>query len=270
MKRNFETIRAFIFHHKILVSSIFVVAALLASMLIYEFRKNQLEYIQPRYGEIIEAIYGLGKVKTDHVYEVKLGVPSTVVKVYVKEGGHVSKGDLLIRMDENVGFSAPFAGTITQVNVNDGQIVFPQQMILRLEDFSSKYIEISLEQQGAMRVKPDQPVKVVFESIRGDIQHGKVSAIFSRNDEFLAHIAVPTLSENILPGMTADIAIEVGKKEKALLIPFRAVNNGRVRILRDNKSSTLPLKLGNIDGNWAEVVEGDLKITDLIVMKDKP
>jgi multidrug efflux pump subunit AcrA (membrane-fusion protein) len=270
MKPYFEKIKYFFFHHKILVISSSLVVVLLSILTIYTVQKNKIEYVKPRNGEIIEAIYGLGKVKTDHFYEVKLGVSSTVIKVFVKEGVFVKKGDLLIRLEDGVDFYAPFAGTITEVNVSDRQIVFPQQAILRLEDFLSKYIEVSLEQQGALRVKPGQSVKVVFESIRGDVQQGRVSTIFSRNDEFLAHILVPGLSENILPGMTADIAIEIDRKANALLIPLMSINNGRVVIERDGKKMPLLLKIGSIDGNWAEVTEGDLKITDLIVVKGKP
>jgi multidrug efflux pump subunit AcrA (membrane-fusion protein) len=238
MEKIFEKIKYYIFHHKILMVSFLVMIFLMSFLVVYSVKKNQAEYIKPRMGEIVEAIYGLGKVKTDNFYEVKLGVPSTVVKVFVREGTFVKRGDLLVRLDDGVDFRAPFAGTITQVNVSDRQIVFPQQTILRLEDFSRKYIEVSLEQQGALRVKPGQSVKVIFESLRGDVQLGKVSTIFSRSDEFLAHIMVPTLSDNILPGMTADVAIEVGRKDKALLIPLMSVNNGRVSILRGKQKIT--------------------------------
>lgn len=155
---------------------------------------------------------------------------------------------------------------MTNIAFNENQYVFPQQVVIRVEDLSTKYIEVSLEQQGALRVQPGQPVRIVFESIRGEVLKGKVAAIFSRNEEFLAHIEV-TLADNILPGMTADVAIEIDRKEKALLIPLSSVADGRVKIIRDGDRKIVKLKIGNIDGNWAEVLEGDVTVSDQVIVK---
>jgi macrolide-specific efflux system membrane fusion protein len=228
-------------------------------------RNNQVEYVNPRYGPIVEAIYGLGKVKTDRVYEVKLGVIKVIRKIYVREGETVRKGDRLVRFDGDLVFTAPFNGTVTLVAFHENQSVFPQQPVVRVEDLSTKYIEVSLEQQGALRVRPGLPVRVVFESIRGEVLKGKVSAIFSRNEEFLAHIDVP-LADNILPGMTADVAIEVSHKDKALLVPLSAITDGRVRVKRDGKRKTIKLTIGSIDGNWAEVLDGDISVNDEVLI----
>ena len=246
-----------------------VVAVAVVFFSMYSFTNRQVDYISPRYGPIVEAIYGLGKVKTDNVYEVKLGVIKTLEKLYVREGSIVKKGAPLIRFEGDLLFRAPFAGTITNTPFHEDQYVFPQQIAVRLEDLTTKYIEVSLEQQGALRVKPDLPVRVVFESIRGEVFTGKVSAIFARNDEFLAHIEVP-LADNILPGMTADVAIEVDKKEKALLVPLSAISDGRIKIKRDGKRRTVQLKIGSVDGNWAEVVEGDITLEDKILVSTRP
>lgn len=228
--------------------------------------RNQVEHIAPRYGPIVEAIYGLGKVKTKSVYELKLGVPSTILRLHVREGSVVQKGARLVLFEDNLLFRAPFAGTVTAIHFHEKQTVFPQQPVIRVEDLSTKYIEVSLEQRGALRVRPGQRVRVVFESIRGEVLSGKVAAIFSRNDEFLAHIEVP-LADNVLPGMTADVAIEIARRDKALLVPLSAVSDGRVRIVRDGKRMTIKLKIGGIDGNWAEVLEGDIKASDQIIVK---
>jgi len=228
-------------------------------------RNNQVEYVKPKYGPIVEAIYGLGKVKTDRVYEVKLGIIKVVKKIYVREGMTVKKGDPLVRFDGDLVFTAPFNGTVTLVSFHENQSVFPQQPVVRVEDLNTKYIEVSLEQQGALRVRPGLPVRVVFESIRGEVLKGKVSAIFSRNEEFLAHINVP-LADNILPGMTADVAIEVSHKDKALLVPLSAITDGRVRVRRDGKRKTVKLSIGSIDGNWAEVLDGDVSVNDEVLV----
>jgi multidrug efflux pump subunit AcrA (membrane-fusion protein) len=248
----------------VLVSSLILVAIII---LIISNARNSVDYVSPRHGPIVEAIYGLGKVKSDKFYEVKLAIIKSVKTVFVNEGDSVSKNDRLIEMDGGLVFYAPFDGTVTNIAYRESQPVFPQQTILRMEDITNKYIEVSLEQQAALRVKKNQKVTIVFESIRGEQISGTVSSIFPRDDEFLAHIAVQNLGENILPGMTADIAIEINRKENALLIPLSGISNGQIRILRDGKKLVIPVKVGGVDGNWAEVTEGDLLMTDQVLVR---
>lgn len=243
-------------------AAVLVLAVIVSALL----AKNSVEHVNPRYGPIIESIYGLGKVKTDRVYEVKLGITKTLEKLYVHEGDIVRKKSPLVKFEGGLLFRAPFHGTVTNVAFNENQYVFPQQTVVRVEDLGTKYIEVSLEQQGALRVQPGQQVRVVFESIRGEVLQGKVAAIFSRNEEFLAHIEVP-LAGNILPGMTADVAIEVDRKDNALLVPLSAISDGRIKLIRDGKRKTMQLKIGSVDGNWAEVVEGDVKVNDRILVQ---
>ena len=257
-------------HHFIWSSLLALLSLFIIILITYGITQRHVDYVLPKRGSIIEAIYGLGKVKPDKFYEIKIAVIKQVEKIYVKEGSFVEKGDRLVEMERGPVFYAPFSGTITAINFSEAQQVFPQQTILRMEDIQNKYIEVSLEQQGALRVRPGQTVKVIFESIRGEQLAGKVDAIFPQNDEFLAHITVEGLGPNILPGMTADVAIEIDRKQDALLIPLSAITNGRVRILRDSKKMVIPIKLGSIDGNWAEVVSGDLQTNDEIIVKKTP
>lgn len=246
-----------------------VVLLLLISSLITNIANKHVSYVKPKHGPIVEAIYGLGKVKPDKFYEVKLAIIKQVKKIYVHEGSHVNKGDVLIEMAGNLSFSAPFDGTVTTINFSEAQQVFPQQTVLRMEDIKNKYIEVSLEQQGALRVEPGQTVRVIFESLRGEVLTGKVESIFPQNDEFLAHITVDGLKQNVLPGMTADVAIEVGHKEDALLVPLSSISSGRLHVLRDGKKKVIPVTIGNIDGNWAEIIDGNVMDADEIIVKKK-
>jgi len=254
-------------HYKLWVSISVVLAVAVVALLITLQQRN-VDYIHPRYGDVVEAIYGLGKVKSRSAYDLKLGIIKTIDRLYVKEGDRVNKGQPLVRMDDGTLFQAPIAGTVTLVAYTEAQQVFPQQTLLRIEDLHDRYVEVSLEQEGALRVQVAQPVRVMFESVRGETLQGQVDALFPRNEEFLVHINVPGLADNVLPGMTADVSIEVGEKHNVLLVPLSGVQGGQVRLRRDGKTLVVPVKLGIIDGNWAEVSEGDVHPEDeIIVMK---
>ena len=75
------------------------------------------------------------------------------------------------------------------------------------------------------------------------------------------------LPKQILPGMTTDIAIEIAKKESALLIPVRAVLLGSVLIDRNGQRQKISVRLGIMDQEWAEVLSDTIKPTDFILIK---
>jgi macrolide-specific efflux system membrane fusion protein len=230
-----------------------------------QLQARAYESVHPQHGEITEAVYGLGKVKANHRFEVKLGVISTVKKVYVREGDFVQKGSKLIEFDTNALFRAPFDGTVTLISAFEGETATPQSVILRMENLKDRYIEISLEQQGALRIKRGMPAKVSFESLRGKVLQGKVVALFPKDDEFLAHVEAQDLEESVLPGMTADVSIEIGKIQNALLIPVKALSNGTVLIRRNGSKQKVKVEVGHVDGLSAEIKGDSLRPDDEVL-----
>ena len=228
----------------------------------FYFRRQNYQIITPHKGDVVEAVYGLGKVKSHQRFDVIVGVISKVEEVFVDEGDSVKKGDRLIRLDTGLTFRSPFNGTVTLVKLREGEIALPQRALVRVENLKDLYIELSLEQQAALRVKKEQTAKVSFESLRGEVLEGVVTAIFPREDEFLAHVSVAGLKENILPGMTADVTVEIGKIKDTLLVPVKAVNNGMVTVLRDNAWVKEKVELGHVDGMFIEIESNNIKLDD--------
>lgn len=243
-------------------------AALVAGVLAFSYAaKDKYAFVPLKRGPMAEAIYGLGKVKTHKSYEVKIGVMSKIQRTYVDEGDAVKAGAPLIKFSDFDLIKAPFAGTVTRLDRKEPEIVFPNMPVLVLEDLRDRYIEVSLEQEGALRVRKGQKARVLFESLRGIVYEGRVDSIFPKEDEFLAHIEIPELSPNVLPGMTADTVITVSSRQNALLIPIAAVVNGLALIEREGKKMKVPVAIGGVDGQWAEVLEGELEVGDKALIK---
>lgn len=228
------------------------------------FQSQNYIKTSPKTGEITEAVYGLGKVKSNQRYDVKLGINSFIKNVYVKEGDSVKKGQSLLKADEST-FRAPFDGTITLVSIYEGETATPQAVLIRLENLTDRFIELSLEQEAALRVQKGQHAKVSFESLRGKVLSGQVTAVYSRGSDFLTNVDVQDLDEKVLPGMSADVSIEIGKIQ-GMLIPVKALRNGVVRIERDGKTQNLKVEVGLVDGLSAEIKDDSLKPTDLILI----
>lgn len=253
--------------------TVYILAAMVVIILgaagIYFFKyKRSFEVIHPVKGSLLEAVYGLGKVKSERRYEVIVGVISTVRHLHIREGTFVKKNTPLVTFDSGAVFRAPFSGTVTIANLQEGATALPGTAIMRLEDLDNLYIEVALEQQAIARVKAGQKVKISFESLRSDNIEGTVTAVFPKDDEFLTHISFPLQKNlNILPGMSADTSIEIGKIENALMIPLKAIQNGMVTVKRDGKWKKLKIEIDHIDGLFGEVKGNLLSINDEIQIR---
>lgn len=248
------------------IVGIFLFILLVIAIFFFIRQKNQFQTIHPKQGSITEAVYGLGKVKSHKHYEVVLGVMSTVKKIFVVEGQVVKKGDPLLLLEGGV-IATPIGGTVTTIKYKEGEVAIPQSPILRVEDLFDCFIELSLEQQAALRVRKGQRALVSFESIRQKTLIGKVIAIFPKDDEFIAQIQVGSLDPGVLPGMTADVSIEIGNINRAILVPLKAVSNGSVSVKRDGEWVKEKIEIGHVDGLNAQVLSRNIKESDEIRLK---
>lgn len=219
-------------------------------------------------GTITESIYGIGTVTASKSFSVKTGVTSTVKQIFVKEGDGVTAGQKLMELDQGALFTAPFSGTVTALPVKVGETIFQQSNLLTLTDLTDRYLLVSLDQKGAVRVKKDQIAKISFESLRNETFEGKIQSVYSNESNFLVRINISSLPKAILPGMTADVAISISEKENVLLVPVAAILNGEVKVKNGTrKPSVVPLTLGLVDSTVAEVVTGDLKEGDRLLLE---
>ncbi len=245
---------------------ILIAPVLLLGIVSLFFFRSGGETVPPRRGSITEAVYALGTVKSDRVFKIKAAIPMAVKTVAIREGDRVRKGQTLLVSDSGTTFTAPFDGTVTSLTVNPGELVVTGMQLLVLQDLSNLHVEYSLDQESALRVRPGQKVELSFESIRGQKSTGVVDRIYPNEGQFIVRVTVDDLPDAVLPDMTADTAIEVARKDDVLLIPLSAVKNGGVRRRRNGRLQRVPVKLGVINGEWGEVLEGDLTENDLIVV----
>lgn len=222
-----------------------------------------------RRGEIVDAVYGIGTVTATRSYSIKPGVISRISDLFVQEGDSVRRGAKLAEIDQVI-YKAPFDGVINFLPFKVGENIFTQLPILVLTDLRDRYLVASLEQQGALRVRPGQKAKLSFDSIRNETFEGVVQSVYSYHSNFLARIDVPGLPSEILPDMTADIAIIIREVKDALLIPVAAYENGSVWVKRGHGIPILtPVTLGVVDGAMAEVASGNLNVGDTLMVRRK-
>jgi len=242
-----------------IISSVILICLVTVSF--FYFKKEKFEIVHPHRGEITESVYGLGKIKSNQKFDLIIGVVLKIKKVFAFEGDRVKKGDPLIQFD-NLIINSPLDGTVTYLKYQEGETVLPQIPLLRVENLNDLFIELSLEQQSALRIKNGQKAKISFESLRGTTFHGIIMHIFPRNDEFIASVFVKKLPPNVLPGMTADVSIEIGKISDALLVPLASVQNGQINVKKKDYWIKKKVEVGHANSLFVELLDRDISTQD--------
>jgi hypothetical protein len=248
---------------------ILVTAGLIGSA-VFTFKTRNNTFVAPRVGPIVESVYGLGTIKSHKQYSFRPGVGLYIEKLHVVEGDTVEEGQLLMTFDNGNRLKAPFTGLLTSIAFHENELVPMNAKMMTLEDPADVYLEVTLDQQAALRVKKNMECSLVFESIRNKKFKGLVENIYPKENQFIVHITPVDLPEEVLIGMTADVAIVVAKNEKALLVPALAISNGRVLVKRNNKRIKVSVDVNIMDDQWAEIVGDAIKESDLVFVKGAP
>lgn len=244
-----------------------ILISLLTIWFLWRRQNSDIIKVEPKKGPIVEAIYSLGTVTARNQFHFKVGVPKTIQKLFVSEGQQVNRGQNLVLLSDGITIRAPFQGTVTQLPFSEGENVFSDSYIVSIEDMKDLYLQATLEQQGALRVKKGLPVQVSFETIREQKFTGTVTSVYPQKGQFIVRVEIQNLPTEILPGMTADIAIEISRRNEVTLIPAAAISSGVVIIERNNKREKIPVSIGSMDNEWAEVTSNNIQLTDKVIIK---
>lgn len=220
-------------------------------------------------GPIIEAVYAIGKVEALRRYQAKAGVPSGISKLPVREGMSVRQFDPLVHFVEGTVIRAPFAGTVSRVNYKVGESVFSGNVVVEVIDPSEYEVRVVLDQRAAMRVKRGQIGKMSFDGLREKQFESEVRAVYSSDSQFTVLLVPKSLPAEVLEGMTADISIEVSRKPKGITVPVAALQGGSVIRVRGSKRESVAIQAGIVNADRIEIISGDLKIDDQVVVKAK-
>jgi HlyD family secretion protein len=171
---------------------------------------------------------------------------------------------------------APFAGTITEVNSQTGDLVSSGEQGFQVDDLSSIFVDVDISEVDINQVQIEQSVTITFDAIPEEEYSGfvtDISSVGSSNNgtvDFTVTVEIQNPSAVIKPGMTAVVNITVNQLEDVLLVPSRAVRtvNGKrvVYVLKDNQPVAVEISLGASANNYSQITSGDLKPGNLIIL----
>ncbi len=171
---------------------------------------------------------------------------------------------------------APFAGTITEINIKVGDQVNPGSVAFRIDDLSRLLVDVQVPEIDINRIRVGQPARLTFDAIPGKEYNGKVVKVGQVGTavagvvNFTVTIELEDADQAVRPGMTAAVNIVVDQIENALVVPNRAVRlrDGRrvVFLLKDGVPTPVPITIGAISDTISEVLEGDIREGDVVIL----
>ncbi len=177
---------------------------------------------------------------------------------------------------DSISLTAPFAGTITEVDVKPGDQVSPGSIAFRLDKLDRLLVDVQTSEVDINSIQVGQPVNLSFDAILDKQYEGVVNQVPTVGDivqgvvEFNVLVELLAPDKDVKPGMTAAVNIVVDQLTNTLLVPnsaVRVVDGQRVvYILQNNQLQQVDVTLGASSGNQSQVIDGNLKAGDKIVL----
>ncbi|WDE11421.1 efflux RND transporter periplasmic adaptor subunit [Thalassomonas haliotis] len=169
------------------------------------------------------------------------------------------------KVSQTVTFYAPQNGVIENLYIREGFFVKPGTMMLSIGDLSEVWVEAEVFERQAAQVAEGAPVTMSLDYIPGKTWQGKVDYVYPTLDPKTRTVKVRLRFSNqageFKPNMFAQVAINTGGKEKALLIPKEALirtgSQDRVVLaLGQGSFKSIAVKVGRFDNDYVEILSG--------------
>jgi HlyD family secretion protein len=122
---------------------------------------------------------------------------------------------------------APFAGVVTRRTVEPGQSIIPGASLYLVAEMSVVEIYAETDENNVKRLRVGQPATVIAPAFRDEPFTAKLTQIGPRVDWDRGVVGLRLAPEKspgfLLPNMTVDVNIEVGRYPQALTAPAAAV-----------------------------------------------
>jgi HlyD family secretion protein len=236
---------------------------------------------------------------------------SAKASLKASEGSLAQTRGALVQARTNMNYSvirSPVDGVVISRAVDVGQTVaasFQTPTLFTIaQDLTKMQIEVSVDEADISRIKLDQNASFTVDSYPEQSFKGKVVQIRSApiiNQNVVTYVVVVNVDNTdmkLKPGMTANVSIEVARKDDCLKLPpaalrFKPKAKGddakekrpqgqgspdaakagrkdkgqRVYILRENQPVPVQIKTGIGNNSSLELVEGTLKEGDEVIVE---
>ncbi len=207
----------------------------------------------------------------------------------------------------NLGYTnivSPVDGTVVSRNVTQGQTVAASfqtpTLFLIATDLTKMQVDTNVSESDIGRVAVGNAATFTVESYPGRTFSGLVNQVRQAPQTvqnvitYDVVVGVDNGARLLMPGMTAAARIITERRDNVLRVPAPALryvpttetpaaggrqrppgphaaggHGGQVWVLRDGQPQRIPIVTGLDDDAWAEVLEGDLRVGDAVIVAER-
>jgi len=172
---------------------------------------------------------------------------------------------------EKMTIKAPFDGVVSVVNAHPGDLINTGDPIITMIT-NDKIVEAKISEENFANIRPGEKVSVRFLPYGAWVYNGFVTKVLPTADpETQRHLVDLNITdiepEKLIPGITGEVSIEVGRHPAKCIIPRRALLNENVYVVKNGRVELRPVKKGFVWLTGVEIVDG-LEPGDLVIVED--
>lgn len=171
---------------------------------------------------------------------------------------------------EKMTITAPFEGVVSLVYARTGDLINSNSVIATLIT-TSRAVEAKISQENFADIRLDQPATVRFTGHDYDIYDATVSKILPTADadtqRYSILLEVKCPAEVLVPGLTGEANVIVGKRDAEALIPRRALFGSSVYVVQNGRVQLRKVEVGYMSMSVAEILKG-LVAGDQVIVEE--
>ena len=159
--------------------------------------------------------------------------------------------------------TAPISGVVAERMIKPGNFVQANTPIFRIVDDARLEAELNVPERELATLKAGLPVNLTVDALPGRTFEGRidrVSPVVDAESGTFRVVAAFAGKGDLKPGMFARISVDYDQRSDALTVPRAALLEDdaepAVFVVDDGKAKRVPIELGYLDGEWAEVRGG--------------
>ena len=226
---------------------------------------------------ILDAEVALQKEKDDLALK-KAGPTQENINYYLAKISQAQASvSLLNNKISETNLKSPIKGQITAIGKREGETVQSTDSVISLLPTGPFQVEVDIYEEDIVNVKVDNSVTIELPAFPDQSFEGRVISVDPAEKlidgvvYYEVNIIFDTFSENIKPGMTADIIIETSRKENVLTVPRGALEkiNGEniIEIFKNGKAQERKIEVGLEGDEYVEVISGVSQGEQVIIGK---
>jgi len=230
------------------------------------------------------AIGSIAEIPTNHSV-VSSRVAGRVVDLKVIAGDHVTKGDVVVKVESRqagdppptITLLAPASGIVAESHVRLGEPVEPSSELLDILDLTKVWAIAKVPQTEAGKLKPGSRARIRIPALESGLFEGELIRFGTTADQAAGTLDAIFLLDNeadqLRPGMRCEFSIITASRPNVLAIPQEALQGdpaNRVVFIADydipNAYLKSPVEVGEKNDLFIEIINGVFP-ADLVVTK---